>query len=243
MDTLSWQQRKSKRQKSISRMDQVPKKEAQKTWGSFCRWHCAPPVALSLGGFPDSAGNRIGSAAEGPVPGDQPDDMATRACPGNHVAARTSRRAPGGDGMGSHRPHSVQPPGRRARRPASARPARGHSAFGSPVSQEREVSLRLRHEVLAGARVDVLNAQRHELRHARPGFQQGPCRSMCASLPAAAAVWRRPAMPTRHGTFSGAGSRRPGGTLALRVVPARPRVFLNHMSPGCRGRTRNGVYG
>ena len=35
--------------------------------------------------------------------------------------------------------------------------------------------------------------------------------------------------------------RWPGGTSALRVVPARPRVFWNHMSPGCRGRTRNGV--
>lgn len=25
------------------------------------------------------------------------------------------------------------------------------------------------------------------------------------------------------------------------VVPVRQRVFLNHMSPGCRGGTRNGI--
>ena len=48
-------------------------------------------------------------------------------------------------------------------------------------------------------------------------------------------------MSTRHGTFSIALWRWPGGSSAPRAVPVRPRVFLKTIAPGCRTRTRNGI--
>ncbi len=77
-------------------------------------------------------------------------------------------------------------------------------------------------------------------RTAMPAGTGGRCRWVRGSLPAAAAAWRRTAMSTRHGTFSGAGSRRPFWKSVRRTVPARPGTFLHHVPPGCRGRTRSG---
>ena len=97
-------------------MHQDTIQEPSKSPGSSC-WHCvAPPAALLHDGCPDSTGMRIGSAAESQAFGNQPDDLAARAGAGNHVAARTSRRAPVSDGMGSDPFLSVQRPGRYASR-------------------------------------------------------------------------------------------------------------------------------
>ena len=100
--------------RSISRMPcqgEARTGEPPKSPGSSS-CHCgAPPVTLLHDGCPDSTGKRTGSATESQAVGNQPDDLAARAGAGNHVAARTSWRASGSDGMGSDPPLSVQRPG------------------------------------------------------------------------------------------------------------------------------------
>ncbi len=152
-------------------------------------------------GCPYSIRDRIGSAAEGPAAGNQPNDLATRSCSGNHVVARTSRRAPGGDGTGSDSPLSVQRPGRRARRPASARPARGRSPVGFPVSQHCEVSLPPRHEVLVGARAEGRGSRVRGV-----GQQASGMHRRLRRLPSGG-MWRSRRLPRMAGGGDGPGCR------------------------------------